>query len=123
MFLSLYDEVTNVLCVSLLSHDRYQYDSLTSQKNAWKKIFIFPIRYYTNCVSATLTVLILHNVESVYFFYSNLVLLTPVCSAGGPIQKHGCCVVVNFKMWFYSCVKDLQETSFSNEIKTCAPSV
>ena len=27
MFLSLYDEVTNVLCVSLLSHDRYQYDS------------------------------------------------------------------------------------------------
>ena len=26
MFLSLYDEVTNVLCVSLLSHDRYQYD-------------------------------------------------------------------------------------------------
>ena len=28
MFLSLYDEVTNVLCVSILSHDRYQYDSL-----------------------------------------------------------------------------------------------
>jgi hypothetical protein len=28
MFLSLYDEVTNALCVSLLSHDRYQYDSL-----------------------------------------------------------------------------------------------
>ena len=28
MFLCLYDEVTNVLCVSLLSHDRYQYDSL-----------------------------------------------------------------------------------------------
>jgi len=28
MFSSLYDEVTNVLCVSLLSHDRYQYDSL-----------------------------------------------------------------------------------------------
>ena len=28
MVLSLYDEVTNVLCVSLLSHDRYQYDSL-----------------------------------------------------------------------------------------------
>ena len=28
MFLSLYDEVTNVLCVSLLLHDRYQYESL-----------------------------------------------------------------------------------------------
>jgi hypothetical protein len=28
MFLSLYDEVTNVLCMSLVSHDRYQYDSL-----------------------------------------------------------------------------------------------
>ena len=30
-----------------------------------------PLRYYANCVSTTLTVLILHNVESVYFFYSN----------------------------------------------------
>jgi hypothetical protein len=84
MFLSLHDEVTNVLCVSLLSHDRYQYDSLilstqtwaypvntcnsccdvkgadvvlTSQKNAWKQIFIFPLRFYTNCVSTTLMVL------------------------------------------------------------------
>ena len=28
MFLSLYDEVTNVPCVSLLSQDSYQYDSL-----------------------------------------------------------------------------------------------
>ena len=28
MSLSLYDEVTNVLFVSILSHDRYQYDSL-----------------------------------------------------------------------------------------------
>ena len=28
MFLSLYDEVTNVLCLSLLSHDRYQYGGL-----------------------------------------------------------------------------------------------
>jgi hypothetical protein len=27
MSLSLYDQVTNVLCVSLLSHDRYQYDN------------------------------------------------------------------------------------------------
>jgi hypothetical protein len=36
-----------------------------------KKISIFPPRYYANCVSTTLTVLIVHNVESVYFFYSN----------------------------------------------------
>jgi len=35
MFLSLYDEVTNVLCVSLLSHDRYQYDSLILSKQTW----------------------------------------------------------------------------------------
>jgi hypothetical protein len=101
MFLSLYDGVTNVLCVSLLSPDRYQQDSLipsqtdlsislstlatavvmrcgdvvlTSRKNAWKKIFIFPLRYYTNCVSTVLKVLILHNAESVYFFYSNPVI-------------------------------------------------
>ena len=40
-------------------------------KNDWKKMFIFPLRYYANCVSTTLTVLILHNVESVYFFHSN----------------------------------------------------
>ena len=43
----------------------------TSRKNAWKKIFIFPLRYYTNCVSTTLTVLILRNVESVYLFYGD----------------------------------------------------
>jgi hypothetical protein len=95
MFLSLYDEVTNVLCVSLLSHDRYQYDSLILSKQAlsthetavvllqWckgrrrgadvtkecleKKISSF---LYANYVSTTLTVLILNNVESVYFFYS-----------------------------------------------------
>jgi len=47
-----------------------------SRKNAWKKILIFPLRYYANCVSTTLTVLILHNVESVYFFYSNPVYMT-----------------------------------------------
>jgi len=47
---------------------------LTSRKNAWKKkMFIFLLRYYVNCVSTTLTVLILHNDESVCFFYSNLV--------------------------------------------------
>jgi hypothetical protein len=32
MVLRLYDEVTNILCVSLLSHDRYQYDSLILSK-------------------------------------------------------------------------------------------
>jgi len=32
MFLRSYEEVTNVLCVSLLSHDRYQYDSLILSK-------------------------------------------------------------------------------------------
>jgi hypothetical protein len=32
---------------------------------------IFSLRYYANCVSTALTVLILHNVESVCFFYSN----------------------------------------------------
>jgi hypothetical protein len=31
---------------------------LTSRKNAWKQIFIFPLRYYANCVSTALTVLI-----------------------------------------------------------------
>jgi hypothetical protein len=35
MFLSLYDKVTNVLCVSLLSHDRYQYNSLILSKQTW----------------------------------------------------------------------------------------
>ena len=34
-----------------------------------------PLRYYANCVSTTLTVLILHNVERVYFFYSNPVYI------------------------------------------------
>jgi hypothetical protein len=35
MFLCLYDEVTKVLCVSLLSHDRYQYYSLILSKQTW----------------------------------------------------------------------------------------
>jgi hypothetical protein len=181
MFLSLCDEVTNVLCVSLLSHDRYQYDCLilskqtwayprqhlqqllwcvisvrlnlpeveerklclwytptrrnqkelsldlleanisvpcshlligqsnvvvdfypgnvethcasatvlTSRKNAWEKISISPLRYYANCVSTTLTVLILRNVESVYFFYSNPVhwRFTKPSSSGRTLKK------------------------------------
>ena len=35
MFLSLYDVVTNVLRLSLLSHDRYQYDRLILSKQTW----------------------------------------------------------------------------------------
>jgi len=34
-------------------------------------MFVFPVRYYVNCASTTLTVLILHTVESVYYFNSN----------------------------------------------------
>jgi len=40
-----------------------------------KKMFIFLLRYYVNCVSTTLTVLILRNVESVCFSDGNTVLL------------------------------------------------
>ena len=42
---------------------------LTSRKNAWKNNFISPLRYYPNCVSTTVTVLILRNVESVFLLY------------------------------------------------------
>jgi hypothetical protein len=38
-------------------------------------MLIFPPRYYANCVSTTVRVLILHNVESVYFFYINPVYM------------------------------------------------
>jgi hypothetical protein len=53
------------------------------EKMLGKKIFVFPPRYYANCVSTTLTVSILHNIESVYFFYSNpvfmyLILILPM---------------------------------------------
>jgi hypothetical protein len=78
-----------------LSHDRYQYDILILSKQSWayprphlqqllwcivsvplnlpevEERKLCPLRYYANCVSITLTVLILHNVESVYLFYSN----------------------------------------------------
>ena len=37
--------------------------ALASRKNAWKKKIIFPLRYYANCVSTTVTVLLLRNVE------------------------------------------------------------
>ena len=80
---------------AFLSHDRYQYDSLILSKQTWayprkhlqqllrcvvsgrlnllevEERKLCPLRYYANCVSTTLTVLILHNVESVCFFYSN----------------------------------------------------
>ena len=35
IFWSLYEEVTNVLCVSLLSHNRYLYDNLILSKQTW----------------------------------------------------------------------------------------
>ena len=81
--------------MSLLSHDRYQYDSPIVSKQTWayprqhlqqllwcivsvrlnlpevEERKLCPLRYYANCVSTMLTVLILHNVESVYFFYSD----------------------------------------------------
>jgi hypothetical protein len=112
MFLSLYDEVTNVVCVSLSSHDRYQYYSLilskqpgaypvnscnsccdvkgadvvlTSRKNAWKQILIFPRRYYANCVSTTLTVLLTLKVSIsfvviLYFLGEEWGLLPVLCT-------------------------------------------
>ena len=85
--------------MSLLSHDRYHYDSLILSEQTWayprqhlqqllrcvvsvrlnlpeaEERKLCPLRYYANCVSTMLTVLILHNVESVYFFYSNPVFL------------------------------------------------
>ena len=89
--------------MSLLPHDRYQYDSLILSKQTWahprhhlQKLLwcvvsvrwnwpeveerkLCRLRYYANCVFTTLTVLILHNVESVYFFYSNAVYMMSVC--------------------------------------------
>ena len=88
--------------MSLLSHDRYQYDSLILSTQTWAyprqhlqqllwcvvsvclnlpevhERKLYPLRYYANCVSTMLTVLILHNVESICFFCSNpvYVLLT-----------------------------------------------
>jgi hypothetical protein len=87
--------VTNVLCVSLLSHDRYQYDSRILPKQTWA----YPVNTGNSCCdvkgadvtkecletnfhlsSTPLRKLCVHyangfdNVESVYFFYSNPVL-------------------------------------------------
>ena len=81
------------MCEPFVTH-RYQYDSLILSKQTWayprqhlqqllwcvvsvrlnlpevEERKLCPLRYYANCVSTTPTVLILHNVESVYFFYS-----------------------------------------------------
>jgi hypothetical protein len=100
MFKSLYDEVKNVLCVSLLSHDRYQYDSLILSKQTWayprqhlQQLLWYQGRYRgadvtKECLqtnfhlsSTLLRKLCVHcangfdNVESVYFFYSNPVYI------------------------------------------------
>jgi hypothetical protein len=49
----------------------------TSWKNARKQIFVFPLRYYANCVSTTLTVLIMLKVSisfivTLYFAHHNI---------------------------------------------------
>jgi hypothetical protein len=92
MFLSLYDEVKNVLCLSLLSRDRYQYDSLIVSKQTWA----YPVNTCNSCCdvkgadvtkeclgtnfnlsSTLLRKLCVHyangsdNVESAYLVYSN----------------------------------------------------
>ena len=86
--------------MSLLSHDRYQYDSLILSQtdlsissstlcNSCCDAFVSvrlnlpeveerklcPLRYYANCVHYANGFDKLHNVESVYFFYSNPVYL------------------------------------------------
>jgi len=78
---------------------------LTSQKNAWKKIFIFPLRYYANFVSTTVTVLMLHDVESFYFFYSNPVQ-TRFLAPELPEQRR---IAFNFwrkRGWFVCAIAD-----------------
>jgi hypothetical protein len=96
MFLCLYDKVTNVLCVSLLSRYKYQYDSLILSKQTWA----YPGQHLQQLLwcqghwrgaditkecletnfhlsSILLRKLCVHypnsfdNIESVYFFYSN----------------------------------------------------
>jgi hypothetical protein len=109
--------------VSLSSHDRYQYESLILSKQTWayprqqlqqllwcvvsvrlnlpevEERTLCPLRYYANCVPTTLTVLILHNVESVYFFYSNPVLSSTFQA---------------FFMCYWFRMKEWQDKSFHN---------
>jgi hypothetical protein len=100
MFLSLYDEVTNVLCVSVLSHDRYQYNSLilSRQTSAYPRQHLQQLLWCQGCwrgadimkecletnfhLSSTLLCkLCVHyadsfdNVERVSFLYSNPVYI------------------------------------------------
>jgi hypothetical protein len=102
MFLSLYDEVTNVLCLTLLSHDRYQYDNLILSKQTWayprqhlqhllwcqgrwRGVDLTKENLETNFHLCSMLLSKLRvqydngfdNVESVYFFYSNPVLASP----------------------------------------------
>jgi hypothetical protein len=105
MFLCLDDEVTNVLCMSPLSHDTYQYDSLILSKQTWayprqhsQQMLWCPGRWRgadvtKECLetnfhlsSSLLRELCVHyansfdNVESVYFFYSNPVIYVFKCT-------------------------------------------
>ena len=90
--------VTNVLYVSLMSHDRYQYDNLNLSKQTWAyphqhlqqllwcdasvRLNLPEVEEWKLCLWYTATrrnrkklrLDLLHNVESVYFFYSNPVL-------------------------------------------------
>jgi hypothetical protein len=84
MFLSLYDEVTNVLYVSLLSHDRPEHilvntcNSCCDVKGADVTKECLETKFHLS--STLLNKLCVHyangfdNAESVYFFYSNPVL-------------------------------------------------
>jgi hypothetical protein len=128
MFLSLGDEVTNVLCVSILSHDRYQYDSLIPSKQTWlysrqhlqqllqcqgrwrradvtkeclKTIFVFPLRYYANRVSTTLTVLVtlkasISFIVTLYCYYSRILT--------APLQSFLCSAIKLTKIWHRQCI-------------------
>jgi hypothetical protein len=100
MFLCSREKVTNVLCVSLLSHDRYQYDSLILSKQTWAyprqhlqqllwcqgrwrdaDITKECLKTNVHLSSTPLRKLCVHgfdNVESVYLFDSNPVYLTAV---------------------------------------------
>ena len=113
--------------MSLLSHDRYQYDSLILSKQTWtyprqhlqqllwcvvsvrlnlpeiEERNLCPLRYYASCVSTTLTVLILHNVESVYFFYSNPVYSLGALCLGQLLSSISMCGVLGVSPTWILC--------------------
>jgi hypothetical protein len=67
---------------------------LTSRKAAVARTFIPTLRYYAYCVSTCLTVLVLYNVESVYFLYSNPVLILGIkLYAVENIAKFSLCLI------------------------------